>query len=129
VGTASSAPHPVGTASSPMAPLASMPPGTSSSAAPSPTTMVGGNTSTDSVTGGGSAILLTQMNQLGPSERCTASQAQSMGQQLLGIMAHSKRTKNPLPCELRNSTYLIFYWNKFEVMQKNELNGTTLDGC
>lgn len=86
-GTTSSplAPHPVGGATS----ASLVPPGTSPSA-PSPTT---------ETTGGTSSVLLTQMNQLGPSERCTASQAQSMGQQLLGIMAQSKRSKNPLPCE------------------------------
>ena len=83
------APHPVGgTTSAPLVLNPSIPPGTSS--APSPTT---------ETTGGTSSVLLTQMNQLGPSERCTASQAQSMGQQLLGIMAQSKRAKNPLPCE------------------------------
>ena len=57
------------------------------------------NSSSDRTVNSSSSMLLTQMNQLGPSERCTPSQAQAMGQQLLGIMAQSKRTKAPLPCE------------------------------
>lgn len=44
-----------------------------------------------------SSMLLTQMNQLGPSERCTQSQAVSMGQQLLAIIAQHERSKMPLP--------------------------------
>lgn len=46
-----------------------------------------------------STSLLTQMNQLGPSERCTPSQAVSMGQQLLAIIAQHERSKMPLPSE------------------------------
>lgn len=46
-----------------------------------------------------SASLLSQMNQLGPSERCTPSQAVSMGQQLLAIIAQQERGKMALPSE------------------------------
>ena len=45
-----------------------------------------------------SQTLLSQMNQLGPSDRCTPSQAQAMGQQLLAVIALHERNKLPLPC-------------------------------
>ena len=40
------------------------------------------------------------MNQLGPADRCTPSQAQAMGQQLLAIIALHERSKLTLPGEL-----------------------------
>lgn len=43
------------------------------------------------------ATLLSQMNQLGPSDRCTPSQAQAMGQQLLSIIACHERNTMALP--------------------------------
>lgn len=53
--------------------------------------------------GADATALLNQMNQLGPSDRCTPSQAQAMGQQLLSIIAYHERNKITLPVELQNS--------------------------
>ena len=47
--------------------------------------------------GADATALLNQMNQLGPSDRCTPSQAQAMGQQLLSIIAYHERNKITLP--------------------------------
>ena len=47
--------------------------------------------------GSDASSLLNQMNQLGPSDRCTPSQAQAMGQQLLSIIAYHERNKITLP--------------------------------
>lgn len=44
-----------------------------------------------------SSALLSQMSMIGPSDRCTPSQAQAMGQQLLAIIAVHERNKLPLP--------------------------------
>ena len=49
--------------------------------------------------GADATALLNQMNQLGPSDRCTPSQAQAMGQQLLSIIAYHERNKITLPGE------------------------------
>lgn len=51
--------------------------------------------------GADATALLNQMNQLGPSDRCTPTQAQAMGQQLLSIIAYHERNKITLPgaCE------------------------------
>jgi hypothetical protein len=47
--------------------------------------------------GADATALLNQMNQLGPSDRCTPTQAQAMGQQLLSIIAYHERNKITLP--------------------------------
>ena len=47
--------------------------------------------------GADASALLNQMNQLGPSDRCTPTQAQAMGQQLLAIIAYHERNKVTLP--------------------------------
>lgn len=51
--------------------------------------------------------LVSQMSQLGPADRCTPSQAQAMGQQLLAIIALHERSKMSLPSEFATLTYLI----------------------
>ena len=43
--------------------------------------------------------LLTQMNALGPTDRCTPSQAQAMGQQVLAVIALHEKNTLQLPCE------------------------------
>lgn len=47
--------------------------------------------------------LFSQLTPLGPTDRCTPSQAQAMGQQILSIIAVHERGKVPLPVELQNS--------------------------
>lgn len=57
-----------------------------------------GSSGTSALPSGADATaLLNQMNQLGPSDRCTPSQAQAMGQQLLSIIAYHERNKITLP--------------------------------
>lgn len=43
--------------------------------------------------------LLSQMNSLGPTDRCTPSQAQAMGQQVLAVIALHEKNTLQLPCE------------------------------
>ncbi|KAL5476330.1 hypothetical protein EMCRGX_G026259 [Ephydatia muelleri] len=47
--------------------------------------------------------LFNQLTPMGPTDRCTPSQAQAMGQQILSIIAVHERGKVPLPVELQNS--------------------------
>ncbi|CAI8040850.1 Ski oncogene, partial [Geodia barretti] len=47
--------------------------------------------------------LLTQMSSLGPTDRCTPSQAQAMGQQVLAVIALHEKNTLQLPLELQNS--------------------------
>lgn len=49
------------------------------------------------------SALLNQMNSLGPSDRCTPSQAQAMGQQVLAVIALHEKNTLQLPLELQNS--------------------------
>ncbi len=43
--------------------------------------------------------MASQLCPLGPKERCTPSQAQAMGQQILQLMAVHETNGAPLPCE------------------------------
>ncbi len=43
--------------------------------------------------------LASQFCPLGPKERCTASQAQTMGEQILKLMIMHENNGKPLPCE------------------------------
>lgn len=43
--------------------------------------------------------LATQLCPVGPKERCTPSQAQAMGQQVLSLMLSHENNKLPLPCK------------------------------
>lgn len=52
--------------------------------------------------------LASQLCPHGPKDRCTPSQAQAMGQQVLGIMAVHESNKTLLPYELQN-TFDIFH--------------------
>ena len=57
-------------------------------------------------TGTGSGVsLAVQLCPVGPKERCTPSQAQAMGQQVLSLMVSHDNDKQSLPCKLMY-TYL-----------------------
>lgn len=60
-------------------------------------------------TGTGSGVsLAVQLCPVGPKERCTPSQAQAMGQQVLSLMVSHDNDKQSLPFELQN-TFDIFH--------------------
>ena len=52
--------------------------------------------------------LASQLCPLGPKERCTPSQAQAMGQQVLGLMALHESNGTSMPCE-RNYDCSVLY--------------------
>ena len=53
--------------------------------------------------------LASQFCPLGPKERCTPSQAQAMGEQILGLMAMHESNGTPLPCK---STFIYLMARK-----------------
>lgn len=56
--------------------------------------------------------LLSQMNALGPTDRCTPSQAQAMGQQVLAVIAlHEKNTLQlPRKSAVEGATMYVGEW-------------------
>ena len=63
--------------------------------------------------------LASQLCPLGPKDRCTPSQAQAMGQQVLALIAMHEANKTTLPCKYFFISYLIIHHNspiKFEYM-------------
>ena len=55
------------------------------------------------------SALLNQMNSLGPSDRCTPSQAQAMGQQVLAVIALHEKNTLQLPRKAPSSFPLVFH--------------------
>ena len=73
-------------------PPASQPPSTQPPSSTTTSTPLASHTITPSA-------LLSQMNALGPTDRCTPSQAQAMGQQVLAVIALHEKNTLQLPRE------------------------------